>query len=43
MPHIRAGRMVIGSVIDAPFGLAFEPDLSAFTPLEAWSPASLSV
>ena len=41
MPRIRAGRMEIGSVIDAPFGLAFEPDLSAFIPLDAWSPASL--
>ncbi len=41
MPRIRAGRMEIGSVIDAPFGAAFEPDLSAFTPLDAWSPASL--
>ena len=41
MPRIRTGRMEIGSVIDAPFGVAFEPDLSAFTPLDAWSPASL--
>ncbi len=41
MPKIRAGRMTIGSVIAAPFGVAFEPDLSAFTPLDAWSPASL--
>ena len=41
MPRIRAGRMEVGSVMDAPFGLAFEPDLSAFTPLDAWSPASL--
>ena len=41
MPRIRAGRMEIGSVIDAPFGTAFGPDLSAFTPLDEWSPASL--
>ena len=41
MPRIRAGRMAIGSVIDAPFGVAFEPDLSAFTPLDEWSPTSL--
>ena len=41
VPRIRAGRMEIGSVIDAPFGVAFEPDLSAFTPLDEWSPASL--
>ena len=41
MPRIRAGRMEIGSVIDAPFGLAFEPDLTAFTPLDEWTPASL--
>ena len=41
MPRIRAGRMEIGSVLDAPFGVAFEPDLSAFTPLDAWSPALL--
>ena len=40
MPRIRAGRMEVGSVIAAPFGLAFEPDLAAFTPLETWSPAS---
>ena len=43
MPRIRAGRMEISSVIAAPFGLAFEPDLSAFTPLDAWHPASVSV
>ncbi len=41
MPKIRAGRMEIGSVIAAPFGVAFEPDLSACTPLHEWSPASL--
>ncbi len=41
MPRIRAGRMEIGSVLDAPFGLAFEPDLDACTPLDDWNPASL--
>lgn len=41
MPRIRAGRMEIGSVVDAPFGLAFEPDLTGCTPLEDWRPTSL--
>ena len=41
MARIRAGRMEIGSVIDAPFGVAFEPDLRGFTPLGEWSPESL--
>ena len=41
VPKIRAGRMEIGSVIAAPFGVAFEPDLSACTPLHEWSPALL--
>lgn len=41
MPRIRAGRMAIGSVVEAPFGVAFEPELSAFTTLDDWSPESL--
>jgi hypothetical protein len=28
--------MAIGSVVDAPFGVGFEPDLSEFTPVEDW-------
>ena len=43
VPRIRAGCTAIGSVIAAPFGLAFEPDLSACIPLGTWSPASLDV
>jgi hypothetical protein len=38
---IRSGRIRIDSVVDAPFGLAFLPDVSQFTPLDAWSFASL--
>jgi hypothetical protein len=34
--RIEAGSMNIGSVVDAPFGVGFEPDLSAFTPVEDW-------
>jgi hypothetical protein len=43
MLRIRAGRMEIGSVVDAPLGVDFEPDLTGCTPLEAWSPASLEM
>ncbi len=39
--RIRAGRMETGSVVDAPFGVAFEPDLAGFTPLDEWRPGSL--
>jgi len=38
---IRSGRIQLASVVDAPFGLAFLPDVSQFTPLDAWSFASL--
>ena len=34
---VRAGGVEIGSLIDAPFGVAFEPDLAEFTPLEQWN------
>jgi hypothetical protein len=38
---VRAGGIAVGSVVDAPFGVAFEPDLSEFTPVEEWRYESL--
>jgi hypothetical protein len=38
---VRAGGVEIGSLIDAPFGVAFEPDLAEFTPVAEWNYASL--
>jgi hypothetical protein len=38
---IKDGRLDIGSLVDAPFGVAFEPDLAAFTPVDDWRFASL--
>lgn len=35
------GKLDIGSLVEAPFGVAFEPDLSEFTPVENWRYASL--
>jgi hypothetical protein len=35
---IRDGRIAIGSVVDAPFGVGFPFDPAQFTPLEAWKP-----
>ncbi|HEY3899188.1 MAG TPA: hypothetical protein VGM54_11275 [Chthoniobacter sp.] len=35
------GAVQIGSVVDAPFGVAFEPDLSEFTPVDRWRYESL--
>jgi hypothetical protein len=37
MVRIEEGRIQIGSVIDAPFGVNFEPDLGSLTPLAKWS------
>jgi hypothetical protein len=34
--NVRDGAIDIGSVVDAPFGVAFEPDLTDFTPLRDW-------
>ena len=39
---IHDGRIELGSVVDAPFGVAFEPDLSSFTPMNEWRYESLS-
>ena len=33
---IKDGRIDIGSVVDAPFGVAFEPNLAEFTPVDDW-------
>ena len=33
---IEGGRLAIGSLVDAPFGVGFEPDLTQFTPVEEW-------
>jgi hypothetical protein len=38
---VHEGRLDIGSVVDAPFGVAFEPDLAEFTPVENWRYESL--
>lgn len=38
---VRGGKLDIGSLVDAPFGTAFEPDLSEFTPVEQWRYESL--
>jgi len=38
---VRQGGVAIGSLVDAPFGVSFEPDLSEFTPVERWSYDSL--
>jgi len=37
----KDGRLDLGSVVDAPFGTAFEPDLSEFIPAEQWRYESL--
>jgi L-alanine-DL-glutamate epimerase-like enolase superfamily enzyme len=34
--HIEAGRLNIGSVVDAPFGTAFHLDVDRFTPIAQW-------
>lgn len=34
--RIQSGALAIGSVVDAPFGVGFEPDLTEFTPVENW-------
>jgi hypothetical protein len=34
---VHGGSVEIGSLVDAPFGVAFEPDLSEFSPLAEWS------
>lgn len=41
--NIRAGRIAVGSVVDAPFGIGFELDAARFTPLEKWEFSSLSL
>lgn len=38
---VRGGKLDIGSVVDAPFGTGFEPDLSQFTPVADWRYESL--
>lgn len=38
---VRDGQLDIGSVVEAPFGTAFEPDLAEFTPLADWRYESL--
>jgi hypothetical protein len=48
-PHLKGypsisvhnGAVQIGSLVDAPFGVAFEPDLSEFTPVDDWRFESL--
>ncbi len=34
--RIEGGTLEIGSLVDAPFGVAFEPDLTDFTPRADW-------
>jgi hypothetical protein len=38
---IRQGRIAVGSLVAAPFGLAFVMDTAGFTPAHAWNCASL--
>ena len=38
---VRAGTIAVGSVVDAPFGVGYEPDLSDFIPRSEWSYESL--
>ncbi|MDH3583917.1 MAG: hypothetical protein OER86_06855 [Phycisphaerae bacterium] len=38
---IHAGRIDLGSVVAAPFGLGLELDVTEFTPLDAWTYESL--
>jgi hypothetical protein len=37
MVRIQDGRLQLGSLIDSPFGLNFEPDLTHLTPLGKWT------
>jgi hypothetical protein len=39
--NIQHGQLNIGSTIDAPFGIDFDLDTSAFTPLSEWKYESL--
>lgn len=39
---VRGGAVAIGSIVDAPYGVGYEPDLSEFTPRAAWSYESMS-
>jgi hypothetical protein len=39
--RVAGGEIEIGSVVDAPFGVAFEPDLSQFIPRAEWRFESL--
>ena len=38
---VQAGKVDIGSVVEAPFGTAFETDLAEFTPADDWRYESL--
>jgi hypothetical protein len=35
--RITDGQVALGSVVAAPFGVAFQLDLAPFTPLDRWS------
>jgi len=35
---VDRGRVSVGSVVDAPFGVGFRPDLTGWRPLASWSP-----
>jgi hypothetical protein len=39
--NIRDGQVNLHSLLEAPFGVAFEPDPSIFTPLTDWRVDSL--
>jgi hypothetical protein len=41
--RIEGGRMAVGSVVDAPFGLAAPFDPTGFTPLDQWQFESLGI
>jgi hypothetical protein len=40
--RVERGAVQIGTVVDAPFGVGFEPDLSHFTPRAEWRYESLT-
>jgi hypothetical protein len=41
MVSVKDGKVEIGSLVDAPFGVGFEPDLTEFTPVQDWRYESL--
>jgi hypothetical protein len=42
-PRIEQGRMSVGSVVDAPFGIGFDLNTTRFTPANRWDFATLGL